>query len=191
MRILRHGDYRRMSWKNGLGVTEEVIAYPPQSDMASFGWRVSIAHVGADGPFSLFPGVDRTIALLDGEGIALDLPDRTIELDRRSPPFAFSGDCRISSRNRSGPTVDLNVMTRRGLFRHEMRRISDGRRFRSGGGARALIVSNGFTAISGPGGRFELERFDAAVLEGDQEIAPETISDIFLIRLFEISPTQV
>jgi environmental stress-induced protein Ves len=189
MRILRHSDHRRMPWKNGLGVTEEVIAFPPDSDLASFGWRVSIAHVGADGPFSVFVGIDRTIALLDGAGLLLDLPDeRTVELAVRSDPFAFSGDLRIASRNKAGATIDLNVMTRRGRFRHDMQRLEDSRRLEHDGDALAtLFLFNTPASLSIDGTVVELERFDVLLCESIKdvaEIAGGGDSDILRIRIF-------
>ena len=163
MQILRHSDYRRMPWKNGLGVTEEVIAFPPGSDIASFGWRLSIAHVGADGPFSVFLGLDRTIALLDGNGLILDLPDRTVELDPKGEPFAFSGDLEISSRNKDGATIDLNIMTRRGQFSHRMQRIGSGPLDIITPGT--ILLFNAAASISHHGEVVALERFDAVVAE--------------------------
>eukprot|EP01035_Chromulina_nebulosa_P052956 gene52956-72284_t len=53
-----------MPWRNGQGMTEEIVNFPPESSLADFDWRLSIAHVEKDGPFSVFPGVVRTILLL-------------------------------------------------------------------------------------------------------------------------------
>jgi environmental stress-induced protein Ves len=163
MKILRHEDYRRMPWKNGMGVTEEVLAFPPDGDLSTFGWRVSIAHVGTDGPFSLFPGIDRTIALLDGEGLFLDLPDRTVELAPSGDPFAFSGDVRISSRNKAGPTIDLNVMTRRGQFRHDMRRLAAGPIDIDR--PATILVFNGANRLRSGKGEISVSRFDAVLAD--------------------------
>lgn len=165
MHILRHQDYRRMPWKNGLGVTEEVIAFPPDSDLSSFGWRISIAHVCADGPFSAFLGIDRTIALLDGDGLMLDLPDQTIELNPKGEPLAFAGDLAISSRNKAGPTIDLNIMTRRGGFKHEMRRLSE---IEYDATAEVTVfVFNTPCTIAIDGEDTSMERFDALIVEDD------------------------
>ncbi|MBM7325185.1 HutD family protein, partial [Agrobacterium sp. S2] len=49
-----------MPWKNGGGVTTEIIVHPAKASMADFDWRISMANVAQDGPFSIFPGVDRT-----------------------------------------------------------------------------------------------------------------------------------
>ncbi|MGR7000643.1 HutD/Ves family protein [Yinghuangia aomiensis] len=56
-------------WRNGGGETREVAAEP--SADGGFAWRVSIATIAQDGPFSAFPGVDRTITLLEGAGVHL------------------------------------------------------------------------------------------------------------------------
>jgi environmental stress-induced protein Ves len=126
MRILRRADYRKMPWKNGKGVTEEVASFPEGAGLSDFGWRLSIAHVAEDGPFSVFPGIDRTITLLAGKGMILDLPDERVALEAGGAPFSFSGGLEISSRNIDGPTVDFNVMTRRGVYAHKVSRISAG-----------------------------------------------------------------
>lgn len=60
-----------MPWKNGGGMTRELVCQPPDADMDSFDWRVSIAHIASDGPFSSFSGVDRIITLLSGGGVHL------------------------------------------------------------------------------------------------------------------------
>jgi environmental stress-induced protein Ves len=183
MQVLRHQDYKRMPWKNGLGITEEVMAFPPASDIGTFGWRLSIAHVGADGPFSVFAGIDRTIALLDGDGLSLDFPEgRTVELTPRSEPLAFSGDLEISSRNKSGKTIDLNIMTRRGQFRHRMKRIGSGVWEITQPGT--ILVFNGEAKLNDE----SMQRFDAAIVE--PEDGPQTIEAgddvaIFLIELSE------
>lgn len=188
MQILRHQDYLRMPWKNGLGITEEVIAHPPGSDLADFGWRLSIAHVGADGPFSVFAGIDRSIALLDGDGLFLDLPDHTMQLDPGGEPFAFSGDLEISSRNKAGPTIDLNIMTRRGQFEHRMTRI--------GGAAsieiakpRTILVFNAPASVSCREGTSRMGRFDALLATPeDGPLHIDTAGDAVIFRI-EITAT--
>ena len=58
-----------MPWKNGGGVTHELWRTPKAGP--EFDLRISIAEVAANGPFSLFPGVDRIITLLSGGGFRL------------------------------------------------------------------------------------------------------------------------
>ena len=72
-RLLPNADHRRMPWKNGGGETVEVIVHPEGASLSDFGWRVSMASVASDGPFSVFPGIDRTLAVLSGDGMALSI----------------------------------------------------------------------------------------------------------------------
>ena len=107
-----------MPWANGGGVTTEVIAWPSPDD---WWWRLSMATVDSDGPFSRFPDIDRTIALLDGAGFVLTIdgePDVTI--DRRLEPFEFSGDADTNCSLLGGPVCDLNLMSRRGPVRMQL-----------------------------------------------------------------------
>lgn len=194
MRIVRRDSYRRMPWKNGQGLTEEVAAFPEGSGVDGFDWRLSIARVDADGPFSLFPGIDRTIALLEGEGLALDLPDgRTVTLSPGGPPLAFPGEWTVSGRNLGGPTVDLNVMTRRGRCIHEMRRLPlDGERHVRAEGVTLLVVGAD-CAVTGKTGRAELSRLDAVMLDAGEEVllAAAAPCDVWMASLSAVpTPTD-
>jgi len=102
-------------WKNGGGVTTELACLPVGASMAQFDWRVSIAHIASSGPFSAFPGIDRVITLLEGEGVALRSPDEHIghRLDTPLQPFAFDGAADISAELLGPDCHDFNVMTRR------------------------------------------------------------------------------
>ncbi|MFF2505443.1 HutD family protein [Streptomyces sp. NPDC058067] len=113
VRLLPAADRVAVAWKNGGGTTREIAAEPPGADMAAFRWRVSIADVGGDGPFSVFPGVDRTLTLVEGAGMELvvDGEDRTV--DERYVPQDFRGDVPTDCRLIDGPVVDFNVMWRR------------------------------------------------------------------------------
>lgn len=116
MRRLGPADYRDMPWKNGGGVTRELLKLPHPSDPARFLARLSVATVGASGPFSVFPGVDRTLMILDGAGVALTLGgEREVVLDRRWQPFAFPGEAEIQCRLLGGPVRDFNLMVDRAL----------------------------------------------------------------------------
>ena len=125
MRLLRAANHRRMPWKNGGGVTTEIAVFPEGAGLDDFEWRLSMATVASDGPFSLFAGVDRTLAVLDGEGIVLSVegrPRRASRATRRHSRFA--ADRHASARLIAGPITDLNAMTRRGLWTHRMERLA-------------------------------------------------------------------
>ena len=125
LRIQRFGEHRQMPWKNGLGITREVISRPASDGLGGFDWRISLATVGASGPFSVFAGIDRTIAVLEGDGMQLTVDGRREPpLVVASPPFAFSGDAQIQADCLGGETLDLNVMSRRGIIVHHMTKIA-------------------------------------------------------------------
>lgn len=121
IRIQRFDEHLKMPWKNGLGITREVISRSASDGSGGFDWRISLATVGASGPFSVFSGIDRTIAVLQGDGMQLTVDGRLqppLLVD--SPPFAFSGDAEVRADCLGGETLDLNVMSRRGVVIHRM-----------------------------------------------------------------------
>lgn len=125
MRILRAGDYREMPWKNGGGTTTEIAVSPANAGIDAFDWRISMARVEGGGPFSLFPGIDRTLSILEGEGIVLDIDGRApVRLTRGSEPLSFPADAATSATLIGGTVIDLNVMTRRGRASHYVQRIA-------------------------------------------------------------------
>jgi environmental stress-induced protein Ves len=122
VQLRRAADLVATPWKNGGGVTREIIAWPPGSDLTNFACRVSMAEVSEGGPFSVFPGVDRILTVLEG-ALTLDLPDREAHLDAASEPFAFPGDIAVSARTPATRVTDFNVMTRRGEASARVERV--------------------------------------------------------------------
>ena len=107
--LLSPADHRRVPWKNGGGVTTE-LAMEPAAD-GRFVWRVSIADVVEAGPFSAFPGYDRLIAVVEGDGMRLSV-DRAPPVERRrlDPAFAFPGEAAVWCEPTAGPIRDVNLM---------------------------------------------------------------------------------
>ncbi|MEW9900826.1 HutD family protein [Chitinivorax sp. PXF-14] len=114
MQLLTPADYRDMPWKNGGGTTRELYRLPYPSDPAGFALRLSIARVEQGGPFSAFPGIDRTLLLLDGDGVALRFADGPeTRLDRLLQPVEFAGEIPVACRLLGGPVRDFNAMVAR------------------------------------------------------------------------------
>lgn len=110
-RILRVRDYARMRWKNGAGWTTEITRWP---DVEAWDWRLSIAEIDADAPFSAFPGVERALVLLSGNGMRLDFGGgRRHELKPPHGCLRFAGEAALSCELIDGPTRDFNLMWRR------------------------------------------------------------------------------
>lgn len=122
MRVIRSSDYRRMPWKNGGGETAEIAIAPEGTALDAFDWRISMARVDGDGPFSAFAGVERTLSVLDGAGIRLQVAERAVvELNPGSAPYTFPADLATSAALIGGPITDFNVMTRRGRVSQSVR----------------------------------------------------------------------
>lgn len=188
-RVIRNEDLVRVPWKNGGGTTAEVAAFPEGADFETFGWRVSMADVASDGPFSVFPGIDRTLILVEGGGIELDVEGVAYRLDATAPKLSFSGDDRTGGRLLSGPIRDLNVMTRRGEFRHRTRFVESGVALLSDETATAFLVAldGPFDVTLGPA-IHSLGPLDALVLEATRDLI--LLSGTGRAILIEIAPAS-
>lgn len=116
---------RVMPWKNGGGETLELAIAPAGAGLEDFQWRISSARVAMAGPFSAFAGVDRSLALLGGAGLRLQRGDGRIEaLQAGAAVASFAGEETINATLTDGPVTDLNLMTRRGVWRHRLAPLS-------------------------------------------------------------------
>ncbi|MEO8907803.1 MAG: HutD family protein [Microbacteriaceae bacterium] len=109
VRVYKAADQVRMPWKNGAGSTLEVA----RQDDAATGrmlWRVSIADVATDGPFSAFDGYRRVISVLDGTGMVLTVDGVRSRPLRRRDPFEFDGGAATSCELLGGPIRDFNLI---------------------------------------------------------------------------------
>jgi len=103
-------------WRNGGGVTRELLAWP---EPANWCVRISVADVQAAGAFSRFDGVERWFAVLEGDGVVLQLHGKGHRLAVSDPPFHFHGDAAVHCTPVGGPTRDLNLMAPPGRARME------------------------------------------------------------------------
>ncbi len=111
MRIIDARQVAPTRWKNGGGTTRLLLALPGDDD-----WhlRVTLADVESEGPFSPYPGIQRWIALVDGDGMRLDFGGRPQTLRLGDLPLAFDGGAPPSGHPLGGRTRDLNLMNRGG-----------------------------------------------------------------------------
>lgn len=106
MRCIPRSGFRTAAWKNGGGVTHEIAR---MDDGGALVWRISLAEVGADGPFSSFPGLTRILTVIDGAGLDLESQAGVLPALPLSP-VRFLGDTPIHGRLRGGPCRDVNVI---------------------------------------------------------------------------------
>lgn len=156
MRLIRAADLVAKPWKNGGGVTYDVAVFPEGATLDGFDWRISMAKVETDGPFSAFPGIDRTLTIIEGGGMVLDVDGAEASL-APGEPFVFSGDAKVDARLAAGGILDLNIMTRRGRFTHTVQRVSGGMDIPASGALRfimamapAEIRAGGVSVAAGP-----------------------------------------
>jgi environmental stress-induced protein Ves len=114
--VLRASGYQRMRWKNRAGWTSEILKVHDgaERDTNDWLWRLSIAEIDADAPFSAFPGVDRQLVLLSGNGLRLRFDDG--EAHDLLPPHGklrFAGERPAFGELIDGPTRDFNLMWKR------------------------------------------------------------------------------
>ncbi|WP_269531712.1 HutD family protein [Chitinimonas sp. BJYL2] len=113
-RLLGTADYTDMPWKNGGGTTCELFRLPHPARPADFALRLSIATVAQGGPFSAFPGVDRTLLLLEGAGMALRFDGSApVRLEQTLQPIVFAGETPVDCTLLDGPLRDFNLMVAR------------------------------------------------------------------------------
>ncbi|RWM91041.1 MAG: HutD family protein [Mesorhizobium sp.] len=192
MRILRAADYRSMPWKNGGGVTTEIAVSPAGAALDDFDWRVSMARVESGGPFSEFAGVDRSLAVLEGEGIILDIAGRpAATVTKTSAPLSFPADVPTRAALIAGPITDLNVMTRRGRMTHAVDRlvISASTDIQSAADATLILCVDGEITVAGAA-PVRIGPRDALLLGPDalkRRIEPARPATLFVIRIDRIA----
>ena len=111
IRHLTPADYTVMPWANGRDTTIEMLReVGPDGGLLL---RLSMASVVVDGPFSIFPGVERNLTVISGPGF--DLAGETRIKASPLVPLAFPGDVPMAAAGVTAPSDDFNVMTARGL----------------------------------------------------------------------------
>ncbi|MFI5766078.1 MULTISPECIES: HutD/Ves family protein [unclassified Streptomyces] len=188
VRILRAAGRPAARWKNGGGVTREIAAGPAGSGMGDFGWRVSLAEVTADGAFSVFPGVDRTLTLAEGAGMDLEIGGVRSLVDRRYAPQRFPGDEPTDCRLLAGPVVNFNVMYRRGAVSAHTALVRGELALTARPGENLLIVAlEGTAEVDGAA---ELGPYDAALVTGARELVLRSSGRAAVVRLAPAPPSQ-
>lgn len=167
MHILRRENHRVSRWKNGGGETAGIAVFPENAGLDDFDWRISMATVASDGPFSAFPDIDRTLSVLQGEGIMLEVDGRETELTPGSTPFTFAADATSSARLLGGTIIDLNVMTRRGRFKHAVERREVAGVLEVAAGSMVFAASEGLR-VEDRTSETDLGLFDMIVPEGER-----------------------
>lgn len=117
--IISPDQYRSVAWKNGKGSTQELVF--GGSSVDNFDWRLSMAPVIRSGEFSDFEHYDRTLILINGNGLTLDHDSgQRDDLKQRFDMAHFDGGWRTNAKLHDGDILDFNVMTRQNRCRSKV-----------------------------------------------------------------------
>ena len=177
MLIIRRTKFKTVPWKNGGGITHEVAKAKVKGQLL---WRISLAEVASEGPFSLFPGLARILTVIDGEG--MDLRDASGAIAYPVPPLKpvhFSGDEALHGTLRAGPCLDFNLIYDPQRFSGSMQVVS--------GENRNDDLTGGILCLNGTirGGGEDLHRHDFVFVETGEVIAFGTEARALHLRLRE------
>jgi hypothetical protein len=114
-------------WKNGGGLTRELLtlpaATPGSATQPDWAMRLSVAEVTQGGPFSRFDGITRWFAVLQGDGVVLDVAGHRHKLNPSNGPLCFDGGAATDCQLIGGATQDFNLMVRGGSTSIHMERV--------------------------------------------------------------------
>jgi len=166
MQILRKASFKATPWKNGGGITHEVIRVPAGD--AAFRWRVSVAQIDVSGPFSDFAGYRRIMVLLRGGGVRLDfdgVPTKT--LGEVGDLADFDGALKTECHLVAGPCTDLNLMVAKSVAHvaASVERLRQPRTLPASRHGVSLVFGiSGGVEDESAAGRAQLEPWDLAIL---------------------------
>ena len=121
MRLQSFTEHIPMPWANGRGTSYEVA----RAGGDTWDWRVAIAPVVADGPFSELPGVDRWLVVMDAAPLELTIDGVTRTVGQRDI-VSFAGESAVYAHLPSGATRDCGLMVRRGRASGSMEIVKRG-----------------------------------------------------------------
>jgi len=183
IQILTSADYKTMPWKNGLGSTIE-LARDAGQDMQQFLWRISMADVSTNGPFSIFPDRQRLLSILEGEGLRLNFVQRGLQQTVKGLDVcAFSGEDVIESLLLDGPVRDFNLIYSAAHFSAQMKKFNgDLTAIELNSGAEIILIYNHTQPIT-----LELDQ-QYYPLNSGESLKVEKNSDIRLIKFLKNTP---
>lgn len=109
--ILPESAWRVQPWKNGRGVTREILRWPDTDD---YDLRVSLADVTNSGAFSTFPGYSRFIVWIGPDPIDLRVHGQLLRFTTASAASHFLGNPEMVALLLAGPTRLLNLIVKDG-----------------------------------------------------------------------------
>ncbi|CAN7726958.1 MULTISPECIES: HutD/Ves family protein [Duganella] len=185
--LIQYASLRPAPWKNGGGSTTEIAVFPTGAGFDEFDWRISLATISQSGPFSSFPGIDRSLALVDGDGVLLDFGDERFVLSPSEPLIEFPGEAAVHATVTGALTTDFNVMTRRGRCRHRLEPcvVRGTEELKRRGGTTLLFLADGESlTLSSARERIAMVRYDVVVMEAEEAWTMEaSLATVFVVDI--------
>jgi environmental stress-induced protein Ves len=174
--IVRAREASVMPWRNGGGITREYFRVGGDD----FEWRLSMAQIDVDGPFSAFPMINRSLVLLSG-AVDLTIDGTLTRLAQPLDAVDFPGEASVDAAVVSAPSTDLNLMWRRDRFhvRRSARTLEEGAVLMSAGVGVGFAVSGECSLVDG-----DLEPCDAWWFTGSCEV----LAGEAAVVLFDLAP---
>ncbi|MFF5793923.1 HutD family protein [Paeniglutamicibacter sp. NPDC012692] len=180
-------------WRNGGGVTRQIAS--GKLDVAGslesvpgddWDWRLSIADVESEGPFSSFAGMTRILTILEGEGLAITIDGVARRLGRYTP-LRFDGGATTSATLPAGPIRDFNLITRTGTVygQVDLVELSPEHPRKLAAGQLGVLLQGRARLQDGDAGERSLERYDTVVGGGEPSPA---ISGSGLLAVVSLEP---
>lgn len=180
-------------WKNGMGSTRQIAIYPENADISNFQWRISAATINAIGPFSTFDNVTRSLALLTGCKITLNIQGQTVDLHRDGQPITFRGDAETVMTDCPEPALDFGVMTNDRFAKHSLVHadFNDGQTYQRKSPLTLILALRPCQLDKTP-----LDTFDAILLSEDDpnciSIQTQTrTAPLLIAEIYEHCPTEL
>lgn len=123
--VIRSNQAIPTRWKNNLGESRLILRSPPDGEPGDFDWQVGTATMSGTLPFSDYPGIDRSLCVIGGQGLRIRSQLRDLVLTKESAPFHFQGEEKIVGTTLGQDVMqDFNILSRRDGFTHRARRVS-------------------------------------------------------------------
>jgi uncharacterized protein len=178
VRIIRFSDLQETPWRNGGGITREIAVEQAGDKLV---WRLSMADVGVDGPFSKFDGLRRILTVIEGGGMELVSPHIKLQADL-CVPVRFDGGWEVEAKLKNGPLRDLNLIYDPEPCVGDVQVISGTRTFvASRGGTYAIYCVEGTIVVNETN---QLHRGDTALIEQGSVVVAETARALLITLTF-------
>lgn len=151
-----------MPWANGRGTSFEIAS--DRNEAGEWSWRLAMAPVNEDGPFSRIECVNRFLAVVQGNGMLLTVDRKKLQC-LPMQVVRFRGDAITEAALTDGPIMDINLMIRRKEADGDMTLVSESGSLNV---ASIIVAIGGSAQVECGDSTIELEPHDS-ILEGDGE----------------------